>query len=60
MIEKYLVYAFYRHRQKFIKQFDSFEDAERFNEQFTAQEKKEQNGFEFCYIELVERRRVKS
>ena len=52
MIEKYNVYAFYRHRPKFIKQFDSSRSAKQFVEKFTEQEKDINNGFEFCYIEV--------
>jgi hypothetical protein len=53
MSEKYNVYAFYRHRPKFIQQFDSSRGAKQFVEKFTAQEKDLNNGFEFCYIEVL-------
>ena len=58
MTSKYLLYAFYLHSPKFIKQFDSFKDAEEFKADFTKQEQKipkSVNGFEFCYIEVVQR-----
>ena len=54
MTSKYQLYAYYRHRPKFIKQFDSFGDAEQFKADFTKQEK-DVAGFEFCYIEVVQR-----
>lgn len=58
MVSKYQLYAYYRHSPKFIKQFDSFEDAEKFKADFTEQEQKTPksvNGFEFCYVEVVQR-----
>jgi hypothetical protein len=58
MVSKYQLYAYYRHSPKFIKQFDSFKDAEEFKADFTKQEQKvpqHVNGFEFCYIEVVQR-----
>ena len=51
---KYLVYAYYRHRPKFIKQFDSSDDADKFKAEFTKQEQ-DVEGFEFCYTEVVAR-----
>jgi hypothetical protein len=58
MTSKYLMYAYYRHRPKFIKQFDTFKEAQEFKAEFTEQEQKipkSENGFEFCYIETVQR-----
>jgi hypothetical protein len=58
MVSKYLLYAYYRHSPKFIKMFDDFKDAEKYKAEFTEQEKKipqNINGFEFCYIETVQR-----
>ena len=58
MVSKYQLYAYYRHSPKFIKQFDSSKDAEEFKADFTKQEQKvpqHVNGFEFCYIEVVQR-----
>jgi hypothetical protein len=58
MTSKYQIYAYYRHSPKFIKQFDSVKDAEQFKADFTEQEQKTPqsvNGFEFCYIEVVQR-----
>lgn len=58
MTSKYLLYAYYRHSPKFIKMFDSFQDAEKFKADFTANEQKQPkhvNGFEFCYIEVAQR-----
>lgn len=58
MQSKYLLYAYYRHSPKFIKLFDSFEEAEKFKEVFTNQERQvpqSVNGFEFCYIEVKQR-----
>jgi hypothetical protein len=57
MVSKYQLYAYYRHTPKFIKQFDTFKEAEEFKADFTKQEQKipkAENGFEFCYIELVQ------
>jgi hypothetical protein len=54
MTSKYQLYAYYRHRPKFIKQFDTSEDAYKFKAEFTEQEKGVA-GFEFCYIEVVQR-----
>jgi hypothetical protein len=54
MQSKYQMYAYYRHSPKFIKQFDSFESAKKFKDEFTEQEK-DVAGFEFCYIEVVQR-----
>ena len=51
---KYLMYAYYRHRPKFIKQFDNSDDADIFKAEFTKQEQ-DVEGFEFCYIEVVPR-----
>jgi hypothetical protein len=58
MTSKYQVYAYYRHSPKFIKQFDCFKEAEQFKADFTNEEQKTPqsiNGFEFCYIEVVQR-----
>ncbi len=58
MQTKYLLYAYYRHSPKFIKMFDDFKIAEQFKSEYTEQEKKQpqsENGFEFCYIEVVQR-----
>ena len=54
MKSKYQIYAYYRHRPKFIKQFDTSEEAEQFKAEFTQQEQ-DVEGFEFCYMEVVQR-----
>jgi hypothetical protein len=54
MVSKYQIYAYYRHRPKFIKQFDTLNEAEQFKAEFTKQEQNAE-GFEFCYIEVVQR-----
>jgi hypothetical protein len=51
---KYQIYAYYRHRPKFIKQFDSSDEADKFKAEFTKQEQNVE-GFEFCYTEVVAR-----
>ena len=54
MVSKYQLYAYYRHSPKFIKQFDTFSEAEQFKADFTNKEQSA-DGFEFCYIEVVQR-----
>ena len=54
MVSKYQIYAYYRHSPKFIKQFDSLDGAEEFKYEFSKQQK-DIDGFEFCYIEVVQR-----
>lgn len=51
---KYQIYAYYRHRPKFIKQFDNSDEADKFKAEFTKQEQNVE-GFEFCYTEVVAR-----